>query len=85
MAEALIKGILSAKVYKADEILTSDINSERLKYLATEYSIDTTKTNPELAAEADVVVLSVKPQNMMDVLRQMAPLVGRSLPPASGA
>ena len=34
MAEALIKGIISAGVYKPENIFVSDIRAERLAYLA---------------------------------------------------
>lgn len=71
MAEALIKGIIAAKVYPADNVLVSDIRPERLEYLAGEYSVQPTQNNTALAGGADVVVLSVKPQNMDVVLGEI--------------
>jgi pyrroline-5-carboxylate reductase len=71
MAEALIKGIIAAKVYPADNVLVSDIRPERLEYLAGEYSVQPTQNNTALAGGADVVVLSVKPQNMDEVLGEI--------------
>jgi pyrroline-5-carboxylate reductase len=67
MAEALIRGILSAKLYKPKDVFISDIKPERLHHLAEEYKISTID-NAQLAAKVDVLVLSVKPQNMTDAL-----------------
>ena len=70
MAEALIKGILSAKLYKPKDVLVSDIKPERLQHLAKEYKV-AAADNAQLAAKADVLVLSVKPQNMADALESI--------------
>lgn len=71
MAEALIKGIISAGVYKPKHIFISDVRLERLKQLARKYKVKPVKSNSELAIKADTVVLSVKPQNMAEVLESI--------------
>jgi pyrroline-5-carboxylate reductase len=71
MAEALIKGIIAAQVYQAHDIMISDVRGERLEELAREYKVREVENNMVLAGEADVVVLSVKPQNMDDVLGEI--------------
>ena len=72
MAEALIKGIISAKLYKPTNILISDIQSNRLDELCAEYKSNSIEGNKELARQVDVLVLSVKPQNMQVVLEDIA-------------
>jgi pyrroline-5-carboxylate reductase len=72
MAEALIKGIISAKLYKPANILISDIQSNRLDKLCADYKINSTEGNEELARRVDVLVLSVKPQNIQMVLEEIA-------------
>ena len=72
MAEALIKGIIAAKVYMPKNILISDIRPERLDKLCIEYKIHSVEENIELARKADILVLSVKPQNMQVVLEEIA-------------
>ncbi|MHC4842697.1 MAG: pyrroline-5-carboxylate reductase, partial [Planctomycetota bacterium] len=62
--EALVKGVLSAGVYKSEDIYASDIRSERLEYLANEYGIETATDNTQAGLKADIVVLSTKPQQM---------------------
>jgi len=68
MAEALIKGIIAAGVYKPESISISDIRTERLELLAERYNVVALEKNDQLAVKSDVIVLSVKPQNMADVL-----------------
>ena len=71
MAEALIKGITAAKVYKPENILVSDIRAERLAHLAKQYNVQTVDENSTLAAKVDILVLSVKPQNMTEALQSI--------------
>jgi pyrroline-5-carboxylate reductase len=68
MAEAFIKGIITAKIYPPEAIIAADIRPERLEFLETEYRIKTTGDNAALAAESDTIFLSVKPQNMGEAL-----------------
>jgi pyrroline-5-carboxylate reductase len=68
MAEALIKGILSAKVYNPKNVLISDIKPDRLKFLADQYGVQTFSSNKKLAGSADIVILSVEPQQLNSVL-----------------
>ena len=71
MAEALIKGIITAGVCKPENIFISDIRPERLKRLVRKYKVKPAKNNSELASKADIVVLSVKPQNMTEAMESI--------------
>ena len=71
MAQALIKGIIKAKVYQPGNIFVSDIKPERLAYLSKEYGIQIVGDNKALAGKVDTLVLSVKPQTMADVLGEI--------------
>lgn len=70
MAEALIRGILSAKLYKPKDVFISDIKPERLQHLMKEYKV-TAADNAQLAAKVDTLILSIKPQNMADALESI--------------
>jgi pyrroline-5-carboxylate reductase len=72
MAEALIKGVITAGLYEPADIFISDIRPERLKQLARKYKVKPVNNNRELAGKADIIVLSVKPQNMTDVLESIS-------------
>ena len=78
MAEALIRGLLNANALPATSIIGADRRADRLAELEKVYGIKTTPDNKE-AAQADVVVLSVKPQIISGVLKE----VGAALKPGS--
>lgn len=71
MAEALINGIINAKVYKPGSIFISDIKAERLNFVAQKYKVVSLGNNAELAAKVNILVLSVKPQNMTEALQSI--------------
>ena len=71
MAEALLRGIISAKLYAPQDVLISDIRKDRLDYLKEEYGVTPTADNVELTSQVDVLILSVKPQNMDEVLGEI--------------
>lgn len=68
MAEALVKGLLHAKVVPPEGIIVSDVKTDRLAHFAQEHGVRTTQDNHELVRASDVVVLSVKPQVIDKVL-----------------
>jgi pyrroline-5-carboxylate reductase len=72
MAQALLEGVLKAGLYNAGDTWISDVRPERLDELKSQYGVRTTMDNTELAHHADVVILSVKPQVMADVLKPIA-------------
>jgi pyrroline-5-carboxylate reductase len=75
MAEALIRGILAAKLYAPRDVLISDVRPDRLDALHGEYGVSPVANNVELASEADVLVLAVKPQNFKQVLGEIGDAV----------
>ncbi|HEX8823951.1 MAG TPA: pyrroline-5-carboxylate reductase [Archangium sp.] len=72
MAEALIKGLLRAGTAKPESLIATGRRSERLETLQRTYGVRTTHDNLAAVREADVVVLSVKPQALDKVLVQVA-------------
>jgi len=76
MAEALINGVLKAGVYRPGKVYASDIRPERLEYLREHYGVRTADDNVLLASKVDVLVLSVKPQNMRTALESIKSGIG---------
>ncbi len=72
MAEALVRGLVKGGHVAADRILASAPRQERLDELARSYAIGVTPENRDVAAASDLVVLSVKPQILDKVLREIA-------------
>jgi pyrroline-5-carboxylate reductase len=68
MGEAMIRGLIIQNIVIPDHIIAADPLPERLGELRDRYGIHTTGNNSEAAEAGQVVVLSVKPQNLSDVL-----------------
>jgi len=71
MAEAMIRGLVRGGHVAADRIVASGPRRERLDQLAAAYGVDVTTSNAEAARKSGVVVLSVKPQILDKVLREI--------------
>jgi len=68
MAEAIIKGVIDAGLYTADEIIASEVYEPRRKYIAGALGIDVHEDNTIIAKSTKFIVLSVKPQQIEEVL-----------------
>ena len=78
MGGVLAGGIVSHRLVPASHVIVADVVKERLDELAKTYGIVVTQDNKRVAREADILVLAVKPQNMGEVLAELAPVVGKS-------
>ncbi|TDA65743.1 MAG: pyrroline-5-carboxylate reductase [Clostridia bacterium] len=77
MAEALIAGVLRSGRSTAADIRVGEPNPARQSWLSQEYGVAVVADNNEVVAQADTVILAVKPQ----VWRQaVAPLQGHFRP-----
>ncbi len=77
MGEAIIKGLLQTGLVPASSIAATDARADRLEQIAKQYGIRAATSNRALVAEADVVILAVKPQIMSAVLKDVAGVVDR--------
>lgn len=69
MAEAIIAGLIRQKLAKPENIIASGPREERGTELNKKYGIKSTTDNASAASHADVVVLSVKPQRLSEVMK----------------
>lgn len=79
MAEALIGGMLSAKLCGPDSIRVADPAAGRRDHLKKQFGIQVGGSNREVAAWGDLVVLAVKPQVLNEVLKEIADELAKSL------
>ncbi len=75
MAEAIIKGVLGATLFRPEAIIASDISQERLSQIGHKYKIRTTLSNQEAADRGDLIILGVKPFVVDSVLLEVAELL----------
>ncbi len=75
MAEAIIRRLISSGWCRGEDMVVSDIEGARLEALREKYGVMTTTRNGEAAARAESLILAVKPQNLEEVLRDIAGVV----------
>ncbi len=79
MAGALVHGLVEDGTDPAS-ILVAEPDGARREQLAARHGVRTTEDNAAAAAEAELVVLAVKPQVLHEVARQLAPVLDRNRP-----
>jgi len=79
MAEAIIKGVIDAKIYKSKDIVISDVRAGRVKSLCKKYRVSPVSDNCKLTRAVNILILSVKPQNMQDVLKEIKKAIAKNL------
>ncbi len=74
MASSLIGGLVADHV-DPKQISVADINDNQRENLAARYSVSTSADNQAVAAEAGVVILAIKPQQLKAVCEELAPTI----------
>ena len=72
MGGALIEGMISRAMVRASDLTVADTDKNRLEELAKAYGVQVTADNRQAVQGADLVILSVKPQSMAEVLSGLA-------------
>ena len=71
MAEAILKGVLSAGLAVPEEIRVGEPVADRCDYLSQEYGVQAGRSNPEAVVDAELVILAVKPQDLAALFGQL--------------
>ncbi len=75
MGEALIKGILDSGLTSPGNIIASDVDATKLRFLKNELGINIVEDNRLVLDSSDIVILAVKPQVIGGVLQGIKPHV----------
>lgn len=75
MATAIMNGILKNGVAKKEDLLGADLSKASCDKVAAQLGITVTNDNKEVAKQADVLFLSVKPQFYESVITEIKDLV----------
>lgn len=75
MAQAMLKGILTKGLYESSQVIVSRRNIEALQQIEKELSVRTTTDNAEVARQADVLILAVKPAQFAEVIPEIRDVV----------
>jgi pyrroline-5-carboxylate reductase len=71
MGEAMIRGILRAKLVRPREVVVLDVRPERGKELGKRFGVSVARGTQDLFRKCDTIVFAVKPQIVGDVLREV--------------
>jgi len=71
MATALIKGLIESGVYDPEKLSASDKSKEALKKVSNQFGVECFSSNADMVRKCSVLVLSVKPQNIKEVLEDV--------------
>ena len=72
MAESMIAGLLKGALVPADHVVASHPREDRRQRLEERFGIATTESNRDAAHGADLVLLTIKPQVLQAVMRQLS-------------
>jgi pyrroline-5-carboxylate reductase len=72
MAEALARGLIARKIFKPADVIVSDVDPARRRKLARSLKVETTADNLVVLRDSAALLIAVKPQNIDDVLGEMA-------------
>ena len=71
MAEAMIRGLLAQEIVKADQIIAAGPRQDQGEYLYKRHGIRYTTENKVAAEQGNIVVLSIKPQVLNEVMSEI--------------
>lgn len=71
MAESMIAGLLAKGMMPPERIVASHPRPERREQLTARFGITTVESNIEAAKDAELILLTVKPQVLSSVMRQL--------------
>jgi pyrroline-5-carboxylate reductase len=77
MGEALVRGLLAAKMFGPKSVLVSDPSRKRAADLVRAYGVKKVSGNAALVSSADIVVLAVKPAKVNSVLKEVGAVLDR--------
>ena len=69
MGEAIVAAVLKKGVLSPADIVVSDLRPERRDLMARQYGLATTDDNARVAAESDIALIAVKPQEFGGVAK----------------
>ena len=71
MAAALIEGMLSSKIVKKGNIISTDRDKAQLRVIRIRFGIRTLTDNKKLVKNSDIVFICVKPQDSLSLFKEI--------------
>ena len=78
MGSAILRGIVEAGYVKADQLIVFDVSKRKMREISEDIQgIQTARDCSEVAEEADLIILAVKPLYMQDVIDEISQVIRR--------
>ncbi|MGE6598874.1 pyrroline-5-carboxylate reductase [Bacillus proteolyticus] len=71
MGMAMIGGMINENIVSAEKIICSDVNVTNLKNASEKYGVTITSENNAVAKNADILILSIKPDLYLSVINEI--------------
>ncbi len=78
MGSIIAQGLISCKLVSQKDITVTDIDAARLQAIRSELGLQASGENKATVKNADIIILAVKPQNMAQTLKEIAPAVNKA-------
>jgi len=75
LGEMLVRGLIEAGLTQPADVTVTTLHGVRSRQLAKSLGVRAAATNAEAARDADVVLLTVKPQQVVPVMREIGPVL----------
>lgn len=72
MAQAIIRGLLEKEFVVPHKVIASNRSPGKLQRLAEQYGIQQATSNEDLAEKADILILGVKPQDLITAIEPIS-------------
>ncbi len=72
---ALLGGLVNARIVPPDHIVATARSRTTLERIAARFPVSTTTDNRTAVEQSDILLLCVKPQNIREVLMEIAPVI----------
>ncbi|MBI4056963.1 MAG: pyrroline-5-carboxylate reductase [Elusimicrobia bacterium] len=71
LGETLLAGLLDSRTVSPNQVVTTAAHQERLSYLSQKYGVHTTLNNSKAVQGADIILICLKPQTVLEVLEKL--------------
>lgn len=75
MGMAMIGGMINKNIVSSNKIICSDLNTTNLKNASEKYGLTITTDNNEVAKNADILILSIKPDLYASIINEIKEVI----------
>ena len=72
MGEAILKGLIAAQLISPQRVTVTDVIEPRVAYLRDTYAVRALTDNAKAVSQADLIILAVKPQDIVQTIQGIA-------------